>query len=66
MKCWYKKNHPVLRIQPLKVERVWVNPEIFVFRNILSDKYVQLTKDNAFPKVSILMSLCYPSIIKNP
>ena len=55
MKCWYKQNNPVLMLKPQKVERIWANPEIFHFHDILTDEQVELIKEHATPIVSIII-----------
>lgn len=55
MLCWYKTNDPILILKPQKVERIWANPEIFQFRDILTDHQVELIKEHAYPIVSCYM-----------
>lgn len=52
MKCWYKTNNPLLKYKPQKVERVWFIPEIFLFHDILTEREMELMKQNAYPKLS--------------
>ncbi|XP_065651339.1 prolyl 4-hydroxylase subunit alpha-1 isoform X1 [Hydra vulgaris] len=49
MKCWYSAKDPVLKLKPQKVERVWVDPEIFILRDIISEKQINLIKEVASP-----------------
>lgn len=55
MLCWYRRSEPVLVLKPQKMERAWLSPEIFLLRDILTDKEVELIKQHAYP----LVSLCY-------
>eukprot|EP00794_Sanderia_malayensis_P017572 gene17572-19324_t len=50
--CWYKKSHPRLFLKPAKVERIYVKPEILLFRNVAEDKDLQRIKDVALPMLS--------------
>lgn len=49
LKCWYRFQNPLLRLKPQKVERLWVNPEIFLFHDILTDMQANWIKDTAYP-----------------
>lgn len=51
MLCWYKTSHPLLVLKPAKMERVHVNPDIFLFRKVLNIKEVQRIKELALPVV---------------
>ena len=39
---------------PLKVERVWVAPEVLLYRNILSDNEMKRIKELALPRVFVI------------
>jgi len=51
MKCWYRNKHPLLMIKPQKVERIWVNPEIFLFHDLLREDQSAWIKKTAHPKL---------------
>ena len=51
MLCWYNNDPPRLKIRPAKIERVFVKPEIFLFRGILSDVEMEVIKELAAPRV---------------
>ncbi|XP_065062903.1 prolyl 4-hydroxylase subunit alpha-1-like [Rhopilema esculentum] len=50
--CWYQANAPRTKLKPLRVERVWVSPEIFLFRGILSESEIQKIKELATPRLN--------------
>lgn len=49
LKCWYKKNNPMLLLKPAKIERVWVHPEVFMLRGMLSENMIDKIKNAASP-----------------
>ena len=51
MLCWYYNDPPRLKIRPAKIERVFVKPEIFLLRDILSDVEMEVIKELAAPRV---------------
>ncbi|XP_073251115.1 prolyl 4-hydroxylase subunit alpha-1-like isoform X1 [Porites lutea] len=51
MLCWYYNDPPRLKIRPAKIERVFVKPEIFLFRDILSDVEMEVIKELAAPRL---------------
>ena len=51
MLCWYYNDPLRLKIKPAKIERVFVKPEIFLFRGILSDVEMEVIKELAAPRV---------------
>ena len=51
MKCWYSTKDPVLKLKPQKIERVWVDPEIFMLREIINEQQINLIKQAASPMV---------------
>ena len=52
MKCWYKTNDPTLILKPQKYERIWADPEIFMLREIITDRQIEQVKEQAYPIVS--------------
>ena len=57
MKCWYKSKDPVLRLKPQKVERIWMNPQIYLLRDIITDNEIAMIKEQALPNVSATSTL---------
>ncbi|XP_068735828.1 prolyl 4-hydroxylase subunit alpha-1-like isoform X1 [Montipora capricornis] len=51
MRCWYYSDPPRLKIKPVKVERVFVKPEIIIFRGILTDSEMNTIKELAAPRL---------------
>ncbi|KAJ7352837.1 Prolyl 4-hydroxylase, alpha polypeptide [Desmophyllum pertusum] len=51
MKCWYYSGTPRLKLRPAKFERVFVNPEIFLLRNILTESEMKKIKELALPRL---------------
>lgn len=51
MICWYYNGPPRLKIRPAKVERVFVKPEILIFRDILTETEMDKIKELASPRV---------------
>lgn len=51
MTCWYYNDAPRLKIKPAKVERVFVKPEIIIFRGILAESEMNTIKELASPRV---------------
>jgi len=52
MKCWVKRNNPLLILKPQRIERIWANPEIFMLRGIIENSYIDKVKKQAYPIVS--------------
>eukprot|EP00795_Rhopilema_esculentum_P013260 gene13260-4092_t len=50
--CWCDSWHPRLKLKPAKVERVYVNPDVLLFRAVLSDNEVQRIKELALPMLN--------------
>ena len=42
----------MLLLKPAKIERVWVNPEVFMLRGMLSENMIDKIKNAASPMVS--------------
>ncbi|XP_066933812.1 prolyl 4-hydroxylase subunit alpha-2-like [Clytia hemisphaerica] len=49
--CWYNNKHPLLRYKPQKVERVWLEPEILIYRNLLNDRQCHLLIEGSKSKL---------------
>lgn len=52
MKCWYKRDDPLLVLKPQRIERIWADPEIFMLRGVITEKQINELKNNAYPIVS--------------
>lgn len=52
--CYYKMDHPYLRLAPLKVEIVQQNPLAVLFHNIISDEESQIIEMLATPKACLV------------
>ncbi|GBP95604.1 Prolyl 4-hydroxylase subunit alpha-2 [Eumeta japonica] len=51
LKCRYlTENHPFLKLAPLKVEEKYLNPNVYVFHQVLSDEEIEFVKDVARPR----------------
>jgi hypothetical protein len=55
MKCWHVNNDPLTILKPARIERVFVNPEIFIIRDVISDSEIKHIKMLATPRVSSQM-----------
>ena len=51
MICWYYNDASRLKIKPAKLERVFLKPEIIIFRDVLSDAEMNTIKELASPRV---------------
>lgn len=52
LRCRYTTNNvPFLRIAPLKLEEISLDPYIVVYRKVLSDKEINKIKELSQPKV---------------
>ncbi|XP_066912755.1 prolyl 4-hydroxylase subunit alpha-1-like [Clytia hemisphaerica] len=49
MKCWYKTNDPTLILKPQKFERIWADPEIFMLRDVITNRQIEQLKEEAYP-----------------
>ena len=52
MLCWYKNDQPILRYKPQKVERVWVGPEILMYRELLNKEQIDQLITQSLKKVT--------------
>jgi len=50
--CWHDTKAPRSKLKPLRVERVWVSPEVVLFRGILSDSEIDKIKELATPRLN--------------
>ncbi|XP_044181335.1 prolyl 4-hydroxylase subunit alpha-1-like isoform X1 [Acropora millepora] len=51
MVCWYYNDASRLKIKPAKIERVFLKPEIVIFRDVLSDAEMNTIKELASPRL---------------
>ena len=56
--CGYAKRNPLLALQPMKYELVSINPEIYLYYEMVSNYEVKVLKRLAFPQVSIDYLFC--------
>ena len=57
MICWSESKNPLLRIQPQRMERVSINPEILILRDIISERDMKALKEMSSSKV--IISIAY-------
>ncbi|XP_013142463.1 PREDICTED: prolyl 4-hydroxylase subunit alpha-2-like [Papilio polytes] len=51
LKCRYlTENHPFLKLAPIKMEQMYLSPDIVVFHQVLSDEEIEHIKDMAKPR----------------
>ncbi|XP_014363385.2 prolyl 4-hydroxylase subunit alpha-1-like [Papilio machaon] len=51
LKCSYlTENHPFLKLAPIKMEQMYIDPDIVVFHQVLSDDEIEHIKDMAKPR----------------
>ncbi|XP_013142464.1 PREDICTED: prolyl 4-hydroxylase subunit alpha-2-like [Papilio polytes] len=52
LKCTYlTKNHPFLKLAPIKTEQVYIAPDVFVYHGVLSDNEIEHIKTMARPRL---------------
>lgn len=49
--CYFKTNHPFLKLAPIKVEIIHFDPLVVIFRNIISDGEIDFVKNFSLSKV---------------
>ncbi|KAK6022880.1 tetratricopeptide repeat protein [Ostertagia ostertagi] len=59
--CYYKMDRPYLRLAPIKVEILRLEPLAVLFKEVMSEYEAEVIKATATPKVSL--SLCTHSVI---
>lgn len=51
LKCWYVTDtHPFLKLAPIKVEQMYVKPDIFMFHEVMTDDEIEFIKKRAKPR----------------
>ncbi|XP_013176705.1 PREDICTED: prolyl 4-hydroxylase subunit alpha-1-like [Papilio xuthus] len=51
LKCSYlTKNHPFLKLAPIKREQIYIAPDVFVYHGVMSDEEIKCIKDMAKPR----------------
>ncbi len=63
LNCYLKQDTPYLRLAPIKVELAYRNPDIFLFRDVISDREIGVLQELSKPGVSFelndfLLKLC--------
>lgn len=48
-------DHPFLHLAPLKIEQKYIDPDVYVFHEVLSDEEIEHIKERAKPRVRILI-----------
>ncbi|VDM93652.1 unnamed protein product [Onchocerca ochengi] len=56
--CYYKMDHPYLRLAPFKVEIVRQNPLVVLFHDIISDEEARIIEMLAVPKACLSFLFC--------
>ncbi|KAK3708857.1 hypothetical protein QZH41_016282, partial [Actinostola sp. cb2023] len=51
MTCWHTSSHPLTILKPGRIERVFVKPEIFLIRDVISDSEIEHMKELAKPRL---------------
>lgn len=42
LKCKYlSENHPFLKLAPIKLEELYLEPDVYLFRNVISDHEIE-------------------------
>ncbi|VDN01899.1 unnamed protein product, partial [Onchocerca ochengi] len=57
--CYYKMDHPYLRLAPFKVEIVRQNPLIALFYDIMSDEEARIIQMLGVPKACLMLLVLY-------
>ena len=52
--CYYDKNRPEILLKPVKVEMINLDPSLYLFHNVVTDKEINHVIKLARPKVSCL------------
>ncbi|CAH2076657.1 unnamed protein product, partial [Iphiclides podalirius] len=51
LKCSYlTENHPFLKLAPIKMEQMYIEPDVVVFHEVMSDEEIEHLKDMARPR----------------
>ncbi|KPJ11198.1 Prolyl 4-hydroxylase subunit alpha-2 [Papilio machaon] len=51
LKCSFlKKNHPFLKLAPIKMEQIYIEPDVFLYHEVMSDEEIEHIKDMARPR----------------
>lgn len=54
--CYYNKNLPTQLLKPVKVEMLNLDPDLYLFHDIITDSEIQHVKKLAKPQVSAFNS----------
>ncbi|KPJ11197.1 Prolyl 4-hydroxylase subunit alpha-2 [Papilio machaon] len=51
LKCSYlTKNHPFLKLAPIKMEQIYIEPDVFLYHEVMSDEEIKHIKNMARPR----------------
>ena len=50
--CYYNKNLPTMLLKPVKVEMLNLDPDLYLFHDVITDKEMEHVKKLARPQVS--------------
>lgn len=53
------ENDPFLRLAPIKMEQMYIEPDVYVFHGVISDDEIEHIKDRAKPRVSYFFSMYF-------
>ncbi|XP_073949601.1 prolyl 4-hydroxylase subunit alpha-1-like [Choristoneura fumiferana] len=52
LRCRYlMEHHPFLRLAPIKVEQVYIQPDVYVFHEVISDEEIESIKNLSLPRL---------------
>ncbi|XP_032232329.2 prolyl 4-hydroxylase subunit alpha-1 isoform X2 [Nematostella vectensis] len=51
MSCWQIRDDPLTVLKPGRIERVFVKPEVLIFRNFITDSEIKRIKELATPRL---------------
>lgn len=56
LKCKYlSENHPFLKLAPVKLEELYLGPDVYLFHNVISDREIEDINSVSKTRVSILI-----------
>ena len=54
--CFYNRNHRTQLLKPVKVEMLNLDPDLYLFHDIITDSEIEHVKKLAKPQVSVVNS----------
>ncbi|XP_073949033.1 prolyl 4-hydroxylase subunit alpha-1-like [Choristoneura fumiferana] len=55
LRCRYlTEHHPFLLLAPLKVEQMYIQPDVYVFHEVISDEEIESIKNLSLPRVALV------------